>query len=122
MLSQIPEGVHRDWMREHFAVEHVSAFVSVLAHESLEVSGEVFTVGGGRAARVLFETTDGWWEKAPTAESFAENFSAVMAGENRMFATSGSGDLVRYVDWFHDPGIFTEDQVAKAQAGRTAKQ
>lgn len=121
MLSQIPEGTHRDWMHKHFPVEHVAAFVSVLAHESLDVSGEVFTVGGGRAARLLFETTDGWWEKDPTAESFAEHFDAVMSGSNPIFATSGSGDLVRYVDWFNDSGVFPEDAIVKVRQGRSAR-
>lgn len=118
MLALIPEGVHRDWMHKHFQPERVSAFVAVLAHESLNVSGEVFTVGGGRAARVLFETTDGWWNEDPSAESFAENFDTVMAGNNPLFANSGSGDLARYVDWFNDPGVYTEEAIQRVRAGR----
>lgn len=118
LVSQIPAGTHRDWMHKHFPPELVSPFVAVLAHESLEVSGEVFTVGGGRAARVLFETTDGWWESDPTAETFAQNFDEVMAGRNAMFARSGSVDLARYADWFGDPGAFTDEAVERARAGR----
>lgn len=120
MIAQIPDETHRNWMEKHFQPEQVSAFVAVLAHESLEVSGEAFTVGGGRAARVLFETTDGWWEKKPTAESFAANFDAVMAGKNAMFASSGQGDLARYPDWLGDTGIFTEEQIERVRLGRSS--
>lgn len=118
MTGQNPEGTYRDWLHEHFSPERVSSFVALLCHESLKVSGEVFAVGGGRAARVLFELTDGWWEKDPTAESFSENFDVVMSGNNPMFASSGQGDLARYADWLGDPGGFPDEMIERARAGR----
>lgn len=121
MTGQLAAGPYRDWLEDNFQPELVAAFVSVLCHESLTVGGEAFTVGGGRAARVLFELTDGWWEKTPSAESFAENFDAVMSGNNALFATSGQGDLARYVDWLGDPGIFPADAVERARAGRALR-
>ena len=118
MTGMIAGGAYRDWLEDYFQPELVASFVSVLCHESLDVKGEAFTVGGGRAARVLFQLTDGWWEKSPTAESFAEHFDVVMSGNNPIFATSGQGDLSRYVDWLGDPGVFPEERVERARAGR----
>ncbi|MDR6989184.1 NAD(P)-dependent dehydrogenase (short-subunit alcohol dehydrogenase family) [Paenarthrobacter nitroguajacolicus] len=118
MTERISAGAYRDWLHDKFQAELVAPFVAVLCHESLEVRGEVFTVGGGRAARVLFELTDGWWEEAPTAESFADKFDVVMSGNNPIFATSGQGDLARYVDWLGDPGVFPKEAVERARAGR----
>lgn len=118
MTALLPEGDYRDWLHDKFQPELVSAFVAVLCHESLDVCGEAFTVGGGRAARVLFELTDGWWEENPTAESFADKFDVVMSGNNPIFATSGQADLARYVDWNGDPGVFPQEAVERARAGR----
>lgn len=118
MTGQNPEGTYRDWLHKHFPAERVAPFVALLCHESLEVSGEVFTVGGGRAARVLFELTDGWWEEEPTAESFSEHFDVVMSGSNPLFASSGQGDLARYADWLGESGGFPEEMIERARAGR----
>jgi hypothetical protein len=73
---------------------------------SLPASGETFIAGGGRAARVVFGTTRGYFQPTPSPESLREHFDAVMAGEELRAATSGMGDLVRYVELLGDPGPF----------------
>jgi hypothetical protein len=70
------------------------------------VSGETFIAGGGRASRVLFETTRGWFESDPSPESFRDHFDVVMEGADARVATSGQGDLVRYAELLGDPGPF----------------
>lgn len=99
-------GSYADWVIRNFSAEQVAAFVPVLCRADLDFSGEVFTVGGGRAARVLLQTSDGWWEKAPTAESFLDHMSEVMAGSGASTPPSGAGDLSRYTKWFDDKGPF----------------
>jgi NAD(P)-dependent dehydrogenase (short-subunit alcohol dehydrogenase family) len=106
MTAAIPDDVYRTWLERHFPAEKVSAFVVYLCHESLAVSGETFIAGGGRAARVLFETTRGWFEPEPSPESFRDHFDAVMAGDDARIATSGQGDLIRYAELLGDPGPF----------------
>ena len=106
MTAAVPDEVYRGWLERHFPVDKVSAFVVYLCHESLAVSGETFIAGGGRAARVLFETTRGWFEPEPTPESFRDHFDAVMAGADARVATSGQGDLIRYAELLGDPGPF----------------
>jgi NAD(P)-dependent dehydrogenase (short-subunit alcohol dehydrogenase family) len=104
MTAAVPDEVYRSWLERHFPPEKVSAFVVVLCHESVPVSGETFIVGGGRAARVLFGTTRGHFEADPSPESFRDHFDAVMAGEDLRVATSGVGDLIRYAELLGDPG------------------
>jgi NAD(P)-dependent dehydrogenase (short-subunit alcohol dehydrogenase family) len=106
MTAAVPDEVYRSWLERHFPAEKVAAFVVYLCHESLAVSGETFIVGGGRAARVKFETTRGWFEPDPTPESFRDHFDAVMAGEDARIAVSGQGDLIRYAELLGDPGPF----------------
>jgi NAD(P)-dependent dehydrogenase (short-subunit alcohol dehydrogenase family) len=106
MTAAVPDDVYRTWLEGHFQPDKVSAFVVFLCHESLDVTGETFIAGGGRAARVLFETTRGWFEPEPSAESFRDHFDVVMAGEEARVATSGQGDLVRYVELLDDAGPF----------------
>jgi hypothetical protein len=106
MTAAVPDDVYRGWLERHFPPEKVSAFVVYLCHESLEVSGETFIAGGGRASRVLFETTRGWFESDPSPESFRDHFDVVMEGADARVATSGQGDLVRYAELLGDPGPF----------------
>ncbi|TMR92499.1 SDR family oxidoreductase [Nonomuraea basaltis] len=62
-----------------FTPERVSALVAYLVHESCEVSGEVFTVGGGRVARVFVAEGPGWKNDDITPEAIADNWESVMA-------------------------------------------
>lgn len=106
LFDAVPDPVYRTWMQTHFSPEQVAAFLPTLVDESTTVTGEVFTVGGGRAARVFLETSDGHFDASATAEDYLANWAAVMAGEGRRFARSGQGDLSRYVDLLGDRGPF----------------
>ncbi|MFI6919499.1 SDR family oxidoreductase [Nonomuraea spiralis] len=64
---------------EKFTPERVSALVAYLVHDSCESSGEVFTVGGGRVARVFVAEGPGWKTDDLTPESIAGNWGSVMA-------------------------------------------
>ncbi|MFD8530215.1 SDR family oxidoreductase [Streptosporangium canum] len=62
-----------------FTAERVSALVTFLAHESCETSGEVFSVGGGRIARVFVAEGPGWRQDDHTVEDIRDNWQAIMA-------------------------------------------
>ncbi|WP_433219039.1 SDR family oxidoreductase [Microtetraspora malaysiensis] len=62
-----------------FTPERISPLVAYLAHESCETSGEVFSVGGGRVARVFVAEGPGWRDDAITPEAVRDNWEAVMA-------------------------------------------
>jgi NAD(P)-dependent dehydrogenase (short-subunit alcohol dehydrogenase family) len=66
---------------DQLAPEFVTPVVTYLAHESCSVSGEVYSVGGGRVARVFIGVTPGYVNKELTAESVAENLEQIRAEE-----------------------------------------
>jgi NAD(P)-dependent dehydrogenase (short-subunit alcohol dehydrogenase family) len=57
----------------------VSPLVAYLVHEDCPVSGEVFSCGGGRVARVFVGTTPGMFHPAPTPEEVRDGWAAVTA-------------------------------------------
>ncbi|MFG3440324.1 SDR family oxidoreductase [Nonomuraea sp. NPDC047897] len=73
-----------------FTPERVSALVAYLVHDSCEVSGEVFTVGGGRVARVFVAEGPGWRSDEPTPEAISDNWAAVMAEQPYVLTAADS--------------------------------
>ena len=59
MTAAIPHPPTVEWLEKWFAPEKVAPFVAYLCHESVPCTGETFTVGGGRAAHVVFAHTHG---------------------------------------------------------------
>jgi NAD(P)-dependent dehydrogenase (short-subunit alcohol dehydrogenase family) len=57
--------------------ETVTPVVTYLAHEDVPVTGEVYSVGGGRVARVFIGVTRGVTDPNLTAESVRDNFDKI---------------------------------------------
>jgi NAD(P)-dependent dehydrogenase (short-subunit alcohol dehydrogenase family) len=57
----------------------VAPMVGFLAHEACPVSGEIYTAGAGRFARIFLASTPGYVQTvpAPTMEDVAENWTAI---------------------------------------------
>lgn len=72
----------------------VAPMVAYLTHEVCLVSGEIFTAGAGRFARILVGSTDGYVHAgaAPTVEDVVANWSAI----NELDSFAAPGDLM---DW-----------------------
>ncbi|MFC5184851.1 SDR family oxidoreductase [Actinomadura harenae] len=67
---------------EQLGVDRVTPLVAYLAHESNPDSGEVYTVGGGRIAKILVAEGAGWGTSdAMTVESVRDNWAAINAAE-----------------------------------------
>jgi NAD(P)-dependent dehydrogenase (short-subunit alcohol dehydrogenase family) len=62
---------------DKLAPEFVTPVVTYLAHESCPVSGEVYSVGGGRVARVFIGVTPGYTDPELTAESVRDHFDQI---------------------------------------------
>lgn len=63
---------------ERFTPGRVSPLVAFLAHESCETSGEVFSVGAGRVARVFVAEGPGWRTDDLTIEAIRDNWDAIL--------------------------------------------
>lgn len=58
--------------------ESVAPMAALLAHESCPVSGEIYTAGAGRFARLFLASTDGYAPVGPaTVEDVAANWDAI---------------------------------------------
>ena len=55
----------------------VTPVVAWLAHEDCDVSGEIYSVGGGRVARVFIGETQGFTKKGLTLEDVRDNWSTI---------------------------------------------
>jgi NAD(P)-dependent dehydrogenase (short-subunit alcohol dehydrogenase family) len=59
------------------APDLVAPMVAFLAHEDCPVSGEIYTAGGGRFARLFIASTRGYVNEAPTIENVAEHWATI---------------------------------------------
>ncbi|MEV0585770.1 SDR family oxidoreductase [Nonomuraea sp. NPDC050310] len=71
-----------------FTPERVSALVAYLAHEDCAASGEVFSVGGGRIARVF--VAEGPGARAESPEDIAAGWEAIMAEQPYVLTAADS--------------------------------
>jgi NAD(P)-dependent dehydrogenase (short-subunit alcohol dehydrogenase family) len=92
MAAGVPNAEIRSWMERTFPPHKVAPLVAWLCHECVPVSGEIFSVGGGRAARVTTNVYPGLKEDEPTPESIRAGWDTVMAGGDPVIALDGSVD------------------------------
>ena len=75
---------------EWLAPRKIAPAVAWLAHESCPANGECFTVGAGHLARVSIVVTDGYVDREPTIESYAEHAAQIMTGPTTEVSTAVS--------------------------------
>lgn len=100
--SRMVEGSdapHRDWMKTHFQPEKVAAAVTHLISRQMRTSGEIYTAGAGRVARVAFAVNDGFFDQAITPEKVAEHFDQVRDMSQASIGTSCWDLDSRYLKW-----------------------
>jgi hypothetical protein len=71
------ESLFSGAMAEKLQPELISPIVAFLAHEDCPVSGEVYSVGGGRVARVFIGETPGYFNANLTMEDVRNNFEQI---------------------------------------------
>ena len=62
---------------DNLGPEYITPVVTYLAHESCAVSGEVYSCGGGRVARVFIGVTPGYVSKTLSPEEVADNLEQI---------------------------------------------
>lgn len=62
---------------EKLGPEFIAPVVAYLAHEDCPVSGEVFSVGGGRVARIFIGETQGYFNATLSMEDVRDNFDTI---------------------------------------------
>ena len=79
-------GEFAEFFRKHLPAEAVANGAAFLVSDDGPVSGQCFSIGGGRVARVVFAEPRGFWSPNITPEAVRDNWAAVMgdvdAGHN----------------------------------------
>lgn len=120
IMPRVPDAELQALLDEAFAPERTSPLVAVFAHESCPASGELVQTGGGRVARFMLATTEGWQapDDSPTPEAILDHWEEVMANHDPqepvgsmmdLFARRGMypygvADLVQWARTGEDPG------------------
>ncbi len=76
-LTRMTESLFSGAMAEKLQPGLISPIVAYLAHEECPVSGEVYSVGGGRVARVFIAETEGYHNPNLTMEDVRDNFAQI---------------------------------------------
>ena len=119
IMPRVPDEEFQALLDHAFAPERTSPLVALFAHESCPVSGELVQTGGGRVARFVLATTEGWQapDDMPTPEGILEHWDDVMANRDLqepvgsmmdLFARRGMhpygvADIVRWARTGEDP-------------------
>jgi NAD(P)-dependent dehydrogenase (short-subunit alcohol dehydrogenase family) len=80
-------------MAQFFDPAHVAAFVAWLMHADTGISGEIFSVGGGRAARVFLAESAGVVADSGQPESWADAAEALLRPDPYMVPASAFDEL-----------------------------
>ena len=78
---------------DHYSPEDVASFVTWLCHRSCTVSGESFSVGGGRAARVVLSENRGVLVDDQAPESWAAHVDELMSLDEVVFPLSMNDEV-----------------------------
>lgn len=79
MVQEALEGSDLgSWMEQNLRAEQVSAGILPVLHEDCTVTGEAFSVQGGRVARVFYAATRGYFNPRLTPEDVVENWDTIL--------------------------------------------
>ena len=68
--------------------------MTYLAHEDCPVTGEVYSVGGGRVARIFVGVTPGHFQPDLTPEAVRDNFDKIRAEEGYEVPTNLNEEMM----------------------------
>lgn len=93
LTRSLPPGPMASLFAEQYSTEDVAAFVVWLCHPSCTVSGESFSVGGGRAARVTLSENRGVLVDDRSPESWAAQVDALLSLDDVVFPASMNDEV-----------------------------
>ena len=78
----------------------VSPIVAYLAHDECPVSGEVYSVGGGRVARVFIAESQGYFNPTLTVEDVRDNFDTIRSEVDYKVPANIGEETAMYLPFF----------------------
>jgi NAD(P)-dependent dehydrogenase (short-subunit alcohol dehydrogenase family) len=92
-------------MADHLAPEQVTPMVVFLASRDCELSHEVFTVGGGRVARVFVGLAPGWFagkDVVPSAEEVRDHLEQIRNTDGFTIPAAATDEIIAVVPLLKD--------------------
>jgi NAD(P)-dependent dehydrogenase (short-subunit alcohol dehydrogenase family) len=80
----------------------VSPIVAYLVSEDCPVTGEIYSVGGGRVARVFIAEGPGYFKKDLTVEDVRDNFEAIRSEADFVVPTSANNEIALIMPFLSD--------------------
>jgi NAD(P)-dependent dehydrogenase (short-subunit alcohol dehydrogenase family) len=71
----------------------VSPVVAWLVHEDCPVTGEIYSVGGGRAARIFLGVTPGFFKRDLSVEDVRDHFDEIRAEDGYVVPASANAEI-----------------------------
>lgn len=94
LTRSLPPGPMAELFAAHYPPEAVASFVAWLCHPSCPVSGESFSVGGGRAARVVLAENRGVVvDEGADPSAWAEHLDDLMSTDDVVFPRSMNDEV-----------------------------
>lgn len=87
-------------LKDKLAPELVSPLVAFLAHEECPVSGQLFSVGGGRVAHVFLGETNGYYSPTLTPEDVQNNWEMITNRENYAVPNNLGEETAMFLSFF----------------------
>lgn len=87
-------------LKDKLAPELVSPLVAFLAHEECPVSGQLFSVGGGRVAHVFLGETNGYYSPTLTPEDVQNNWETITARDNFSVPNNLGEETAMFLSFF----------------------
>ena len=85
---------------DKLAPELVSPIAAWLAHEDCDVSGEVYSVGGGRVARVFIGETKGFYKSNLSMEDIRDNWKTIRNTDGYFIPSNIGEETAYYMEVF----------------------
>jgi len=89
-------------MASKVAPEKVSPVVAFLAHEECPVTGEIYSVAGGRVARVFIAETRGFYKDGLTMEDVRDNWDTIRDETGYSVPANLGEETALYLPYFRD--------------------
>jgi hypothetical protein len=117
MTERMPSSDYAEWLWSTMAPAKVAVGAAYLLSDECAVSGEMFSVGGGRIARIRLAETPGVLSSGSSLEEMRDVFATVMMEEDHIFPK----DQQERVSIVHPnmgfPGVLRDDAYAVKDIG-----
>lgn len=96
LTADLDAGALNQWWQKWFEPRHVSPVIGWLAHDSCPVTGEVYSAGGGRVARVFVAETLGYWSEHLSCEEVRDRIEQIRSEDGYEQPGSSMDEMMLY--------------------------